>query len=229
MQAERPDFIALPTGRFEWERIVRRLIVKPPSIKMVGLLMATYANKDGSSVRPGQARLAAVMGASISTVDRGQRELERLGFLELVRRGHSLGRGSQRGYASEYRLTLPSDLIERIPMLDPDEKHPAPVTGDSDKHPAPMTGEYTETHVTGEEIPVTGEETHVMGAEIPVTHDGPPLHDHYNDQNKKHQSSKDTVPSPGEDGWNLTADEFEKKATWLNPAAWDSWPNREAS
>lgn len=198
-----------PIGRFEWERIIRRAIIKPPSIKFLGLMMATYASADGSRVRPGQARLAAVMGTSISTVERGQRTMEKAGFLEMVVKGHSAGRGRSGGYASEYRLTIPSDLLERVPMLDPDEKHPSPMTGDPENHAAPVTGDsdrlgkgfakglgknVEESPVKQEEVLVTGAETPVNLQETPVTHDGPPQHEHHHkDQNKKHQSGSLTL------------------------------------
>lgn len=189
MTDSQPEFTLEPLGRFEWERLVRRALIKPPSIKMLALVMATYANSDGTRVRPGQKRLANVMGTSISTVERGQRALEGLGFIEMTYKGHSAGRGRAGGYASEYRLTIPSDILERIQMLDPDESHPAPMTGDSRIHPASMTGEYAEIPVNQEESPVTGAETPVNSEESPVTHDGPPDHYHHSkDQNNKHQS-----------------------------------------
>lgn len=203
-------FVRHPVGRFEWERIIRRAIITPPSVKFLGLMMATYASADGSRVRPGQARLAAVMGTSISTVERGQRTMEKEGFLEMVVKGHSAGRGRNAGYASEYRLTIPSDLLDRVPMLDPDEKHPSPMTDESEHHPAPVTGKSersedvrantmpkplpkplatgTESPVNPEETPVTGAETPVNSEESPVTHDGPPHHYHHNNDHNKDQS-----------------------------------------
>ena len=204
MEEPAGGFTRHPMGRFEWERILRRAIITPPSVKFLGLMMATYANADGSRVRPGQARLAAVMGTSISTVERGQRTMEKEGFLEMVSKGHSSGRGRSAGYASEYRLTVPSDLLERVPMLDPDEKHPSPMTGESDIHPAPVTGEYplegsrdsrefdgsedvrantmpkplSKPLAKGAETPVNPEETPVTGAEIPVNlQETPVTHD----------------------------------------------------
>jgi hypothetical protein len=149
------------------------------------------------------------MGTSISTVERGQRALEALGFLEMTYKGHSAGRGRSGGYASEYRLTIPSDILERIPMLDPEENHPAPMTGDSSKDPAPVTGdsasvdpredsrhprESEETPVNPEETPVTGAETPVNLDESPVTHDGPPDHYHHiKDHYINHQPASVTL------------------------------------
>jgi hypothetical protein len=204
LNATPPDFTREPLGRFEWERLVRRALIKPPSVKLLGLVMATYASKDGTRVRPGQKRLANVMGTSVSTVERGQRALEALGFIEMTYKGHSAGRGRSGGYASEYRLTIPADLLGRIPMLDPDENHPSPTPGESESHPAPMTGEYPpeasrecresqEIPVNPEEIPVTGAETPVNLAETPVTHDGPPDHYHHIKDHNKYQPASSYV------------------------------------
>lgn len=184
------DFTREPIGRFEWERILRRIQVSAPSVKLVGFTMATYADADGCRVRPGQSRLAAVMGTSVSTVRRGQSELEAIGMLDMVVKGRSYGRGHQGAFASEYRLTVPSDLFENVPMLDPDEQNnSAPVTGTSRKNSAPVLPSSKELPVISEELPVTSEELPVIWAEEPVTDEHPPQHSHHNkDHNKEHQS-----------------------------------------
>lgn len=198
--------------RFGWEHLLRRAVITPPSTKMLGFVMATYADHDGAKIHPGQKRLANVMGTSVSTVDRGQRALEALGFIEMVRKGHSAGRGSAKGYASEFRLTVPSDLLERVPMLDKDGNHPSPMTSDSEKHTSPMTSDSTdlpkglplETHVNRTYSHVTGEETHVISTYSHVTHDVPPLQDHHsNNQYKNHQGGSVTLG----DAHEKTADE----------------------
>ncbi|MDI3211694.1 helix-turn-helix domain-containing protein [Arthrobacter sp. AL12] len=218
MNESHPDFTREPQGRFEWERLVRRAVIKPPSVKLLGLVMATYANSDGTRVRPGQKRLANVMGTSISTVERGQRALEAIGFIEMTYKGHSAGRGRSGGYASEYRLTIPSDLLERIPMLDPDENHPAPVTGDSTKDPAPVTGDMgcsedvrannsTDIPVNPKESPVTSAETPVNLEEIPVTQDGPPDHYHHiKDHYINHQPASVTLGDARASGFQELAE-----------------------
>jgi hypothetical protein len=185
------DFTREPIGRFEWERILRRVQVSVPSVKLVGFAMATYGNADGTKIRPGQKRLAAVLGTSEMTVRRGQGELEAIGMLEMVFKGHSQGRGQAGGYASEYRLTLPSDLLERVPMLDPEEtNHRTPMNSDSDKDRTPMSAESEETPDMGEEIPDTQEETPDIWAETPDTHVPPPDHSHQiKDHNINHQAS----------------------------------------
>lgn len=184
------EFTREPIGRFEWERILRRVQVSAPSVKLVGFTMATYADSSGGRVRPGQARLAAVMGTSISTVRRGQSELEALGLLDMITKGRSYGRGHTGAFASEYRLSVPSDLLEAVPMLDPDEEnYHAPMTGTSQNNRAPMTHSSEELPVISQELPVTSEELPVIWAKEPVTHEHPPQHEHHNiDQNKEHQS-----------------------------------------
>lgn len=184
------DFTREPIGRFEWERILRRIRVSVPSVKLVGFAMATYANADGTKIRPGQKRLAAVLGTSEMTVRRGQGELEAIGMLDMVFKGHSQGRGQAGGYASEYRLTVPTDLLERVQMLDPEEtNHRTPMNSDSDNDRTPTSGNSGEIPDTGEEIPDTHEETPDIWSESPDTHVPPPDHSHQiKDHNINHHS-----------------------------------------
>lgn len=207
------DFTREPIGRFEWERILRRVQVSVPSVKLVGFAMATYGNADGTKIRPGQKRLAAVLGTSEMTVRRGQGELETIGMLEMVFKGHSQGRGQAGGYASEYRLTIPSDLLERVPLLDPEEAiYRTPMNSDSDKDRTPMSAESEEIPDMGEETPDTHEETPDMQGEIPDTHVPPPHHSHHiKDHNINHQASIVTEadaqgPEQGEIEIDLPAD-----------------------
>src|SRR5437879_1725471 len=41
-----------PCGRFEWERILRRAVM-PLRVKFLAFVLASYADADGSNVRPG--------------------------------------------------------------------------------------------------------------------------------------------------------------------------------
>lgn len=100
-------------GRFEWERIVRRLQL-PMRLKFTATMIATYADADGSRVRPGVEVLAAVTAQGASTVRKHLTALQEYGLLELVSRG---GGRAGRGKATQYRLTIPVDLLERVPML----------------------------------------------------------------------------------------------------------------
>ena len=113
-----------PAGRFEWERLIRRVQIEP-SEKHIALTMATYADADGTRIRPGTERLVRVTGLSKSTVIRALTKLRGYGLIE--RTGERF-RNGRRGGTDEYRLTRPRDLLAHIPMLDPDEEPVSPMT-----------------------------------------------------------------------------------------------------
>lgn len=104
-----------PMGRFDWERIVRRASM-PGSAKFLALTLATYASKDGTRVLPGEQRLARVMGVAPRTIERGFKWLRENEFVTLTKKGNR-----HQGRVNEYRLTVPSDVLERL-TLDPDER-----------------------------------------------------------------------------------------------------------
>lgn len=108
----------MPSSRFDWERLIRR-IVMPKPVKLAAFVLATYADPDGTRVRPGMEVLAAVTGDSEKNARRILSTLREMGLVELVSRGG--GKGG-RGKASEYRLTIPDDLLERFAMLEPGDK-----------------------------------------------------------------------------------------------------------
>ncbi|WP_143264230.1 hypothetical protein [Amycolatopsis kentuckyensis] len=115
------DADTTPVGRFEWERVIRRIPL-PQGVKLLALVLATYADADGSRVRPGLDLLVSDTGQSKATVKRGLAQLrDDLGVLELVSRGG--GRGGQ-GKAATYRLAFPHDLLDRVEL--------APIPGDSE-------------------------------------------------------------------------------------------------
>jgi DNA-binding transcriptional ArsR family regulator len=68
----------------------------------VAMVMATYANPDGTRIFPGEQRLADDIGVSRSTVTRALARLRSEGWVEKVREGNS-----RSGKADEYRLRLP--------------------------------------------------------------------------------------------------------------------------
>ena len=94
-----------PCGRFAWEKAVRASTLKP-SEKLVALVMATYASKDGTRVRPGVEVLAAGSSLTRSSVQRHLAVLRSLGYVERVRSGDR-----RRGRADEYRLTLSHEAM----------------------------------------------------------------------------------------------------------------------
>lgn len=101
--------------RFEWERWIRRLAL-PPELKLLAFTMGTYASVKGTDVRPGDDRLARVIGCSDRTVRTNRNRLIDHGLLERVNTVRARGR------ADEYALTIPADLHDRFDLLDPDER-----------------------------------------------------------------------------------------------------------
>lgn len=104
-------------SRYEWERWVRRCIL-PSSTKLVAFVMATYAARDGSRIFPGVTRLAATTGLSERTVRTALGNLRDVGLIERVYPG---GRRGTQAFADVHRLAIPADLMDRAPMLNPDE------------------------------------------------------------------------------------------------------------
>lgn len=105
-------------GRYEWERLIRRVRIGRTT-KFVALALATYADADGSRVRPGEARLAAVTELTDRAVRNALKSLRELGLIERVNKG---GRHGMYGMADVYRLAIPVDLLDRLELLDVDER-----------------------------------------------------------------------------------------------------------
>ncbi len=107
-------------GRFEWESVIRRIVVPPRrrAVKVVAMMAATYATtRDGSSIRPGEARLAAVCQLGPSTVRESLRWLREQGLLHRVSRGSNLGRAN---WVDVYRLSLPVEWDSSFTLLNYD-------------------------------------------------------------------------------------------------------------
>ncbi|OZE13356.1 hypothetical protein CH249_01935 [Rhodococcus sp. 05-2255-3B1] len=105
---------AQPIDRFDWERVIRRVSM-PSGAMFLGLTLATYADTNGSRVRPGTDRLARVMGVSVPTVKRGLATLRETGFIQRVKQGNRWAH-----QADEYQLTVPPNLFD-LEMLEPGE------------------------------------------------------------------------------------------------------------
>nr|WP_271189789.1 helix-turn-helix domain-containing protein [Dactylosporangium matsuzakiense] len=95
-----------------WIEVVRRARLGRTT-KAVALMMATYADSDGTRVFPGVARLAVDCELTYNVVQTSLRKLRAAGLIEVVRQA------SRRGYADEYRLILADDLPDRLEVLDP--------------------------------------------------------------------------------------------------------------
>ena len=87
-------------GRFAWERALLQSGL-PPMTRLVGLALATYANRDGTNARPGEDRLASACGLSPRRVREHMGALRDAGYVVRVGRG-----GSRTRTTDTYRLTL---------------------------------------------------------------------------------------------------------------------------
>lgn len=179
-----------PCGRFDWERIVRRVSpdVLPWEVKGFAFLLPSWGDLDGSRIRPGMAMMRAVTGKSESTLRRWMRLLHKdLGLLMLTRRGG--GKGGT-GKTAEYRLALPTDLLERVVLLDPTELSPVTlVTGQSvESSVTQMTGQSVGTPVDDAVSPViqvtdeTGNHRSLVHIQSPMTGQIQPMTGHPDDQ-----------------------------------------------
>ncbi|MDV6271086.1 hypothetical protein [Rhodococcus globerulus] len=107
------DEVAQPVGRFEWERLIRRVSM-PTGVKFLALMLATFADQDGSRVRPGVGHLALTLEVSARTVSRGFVWLRDNGFVTRVRQGNRY-----ENMADEYQLSVPADILGRL-ILEPE-------------------------------------------------------------------------------------------------------------
>jgi hypothetical protein len=148
---------ARPVPRFEWERVIRRADL-PLGTKGIALLLATWADEDGTNVRPGEERLARVSGINPRNARRHVTKLRSLGLLILVSRADRF-----RKLADMHRLAVPvtEDGIAALGLLDPNERHRSLVTSD----PVDNSG------VTGQQGPVTEGDTPDGARRSPVTGD----------------------------------------------------------
>jgi len=142
-----PDDYGVAT--FGWINIVRRSRLDKTT-KLVALIYASYADPDGTNVRPGIARVAYDGSMSYNTVQKHTAILRNAGLLGVVRRGS--GRrinGRTITPATRYQLILHPDVMERIDV-------PTPAAADLaiEKIRAAKKGEYTtdsaDLHPTGQ-------------------------------------------------------------------------------
>ena len=96
---------------FAWQRAIRDADtnVLSRSAKLVAFVMATFANPDGRSCRPGVERIRQATGLSRRTIERARAELTRAGFIACVTPGSSPGRNGGAGRAAEWQLRLPGN------------------------------------------------------------------------------------------------------------------------
>lgn len=122
-----------PVGRHEWEQILGRMRMtgvlggsgrvgkggkatrggmSALTFKAIAGRFASYGDGDGTRIWPGDAVIAVDLETTIPRVALVRRTLLEWGMLQHVR-----GRRGERG--EEYRLTLPSDLLDRLDVLTP--------------------------------------------------------------------------------------------------------------
>ncbi len=87
----------------KWTQAFRDSEIPEPTARAVGYALATFANADGTSIRPGIARLMVAASLSRRSVIKGQGLLLRWCWIEQVNPGTP-------ERAAEYRLTLPRDV-----------------------------------------------------------------------------------------------------------------------
>jgi hypothetical protein len=140
------------------------------SVKSVGLFAATFATwETGADVRPGLAVLAPVAGYTERATGIALDVACRLGFLWRYVDGSQAGRpgGGRRPMVSEYRLTVPDDIMSgRVPLLDAGYHEPG-------YHP------NSDQEIQDHPIPEPGSPE--LSDEITRTQFAPPLQDPHTD------------------------------------------------
>ena len=167
-----------------WVNIVRRARLHATT-KCIALLMASYANPDGTSIYPGVALLAVQSGYSYRTVQRELARLRAIGLVENMPRT-----GVRRSWSTPYRLILAADLLEKVDV-------PSPATEKAvvDNLAARYRGKHRKANSA----------RHSDGAhsdDCTPPDDTTARHDHLAEQQEQHRTLH--VPPPG---FNPTSDE----------------------
>lgn len=100
----------------DWYRLVRRARLGDAKKMAAALMVATYADNDGSSVKCGVARLAVDCEMGYSTARRYLAWMREVGLIELVRAGN---RKAKR--PDEYQLTIGPETKKVLSVLADDE------------------------------------------------------------------------------------------------------------
>jgi hypothetical protein len=106
-----------------WLNMVRRMRfnglvpgVAGRILKCVAFELAACADYvNGGEVRPGVARIAVECEIDYRTAKRCVAAIRDLGLIRLVRSG------ARRGHSDVYQLTMPADILDRLPVLTPSE------------------------------------------------------------------------------------------------------------
>jgi hypothetical protein len=102
----------------EWIQVWRRVRVSA-TVNLVGFALASFADwNDGTRIRPGNVVLAAICSEMHpKTIERAVSVIR--GY-DLIWRYAEGSRKGVKGANDEYRLTIPDDILVRIPLLTPD-------------------------------------------------------------------------------------------------------------
>jgi hypothetical protein len=163
MAARKPKPPEPPAGLLaacpnDWIKVWIRVRAHP-SVKLVGTIAAAYfANyDDGAGIYPGTVKLAAACGEmSERTVKQALAQIRGWGLMWRYVEGSKHGR---RGVADTYRLTIPADVLARVPMLTPGLKRPEQVSSEHvlTEHvfSATGTGELSDTEQVNSQHPTS--------------------------------------------------------------------------
>lgn len=88
---------------FAWQRALRDESGLPQLTKHVLLTLSTYMKQDGTGAFPAQQTLADACGVSVRTVRKHIADAIEAGWIEKVRQGRHVGRGSS--YSNEYAIS----------------------------------------------------------------------------------------------------------------------------
>lgn len=112
----------MAVGPREWMNVWVR-VRAAQSVKLVGAMAAHFADyADGANIHPGNVILGAVSGEMSTRAVINA--LAQMREWEVIWRYQEGSRQGRRALADVYRLTIPQDIIGRVPMLDPAYKVP---------------------------------------------------------------------------------------------------------
>lgn len=158
------------------------MLAVPWSTKSLGLLLASYADKYGTNIHPGEDHLARVTGLTVRSVRSHLAALRETYYLiERTDRGSA---GGRRAVADDYRLVMPDDVMTRIGLVD-DEQMKRPTESPAGQQDRLPIEPVDNSQNTGNELPVdkqdhrkltSGDEPGTPETERTIT--GNLLHDH---------------------------------------------------
>jgi hypothetical protein len=131
-----------PAAVNDWVNVVRRARMHPTT-KLVALLLASYANPDGTSIYPGIARVAVQSRQSYRTVQRELKHLRDMQLLESTKR-----QGTRRGWKAGYQLIFGPDVAELLDVPTPDEEAAA-IEAVAEQNRARFRRHYAKRHLSG--------------------------------------------------------------------------------